>query len=213
MFRMANETHPANPEPMYQNLKARGGNQAVLFRDFVTKARFEQYLAENGGPIRELQGEIGLPVPEIPFQVDWNGWIPTNFRRVPVNVIPQHLRVAGAVVGVKDPGLFVATVRKNRLEQYFLVFSKNRPMHYQIHNPILDYPHDWQGMDEAEIDQEALPLWRRQNGATVLIRNPVTYRVRVHSIDGDTATLDFRGEPIPRARWEAVLPDDQYWTA
>lgn len=215
MFRLANELQPGNPEPIYQQLKMGGGNRALLYAQYCTKARFEQYLIENGSPIKELQGAAGVMPPVIPFQADWNGWIPNHFKRVPLAALPAHLRAPDAIVGVQDPNPFVATVEtRGNLHgqiQYHLVFSRNRPAHHQIHNPIIDYPHAWMGTDSAVIQPDILPPWRRHYGATVLIRDPAIYRVRVHAVDGDIAILDFRGDPIPRARWEAVLNDDEYW--
>lgn len=215
MFRLANALQPANPEPVYQNLKVGGGNRALLFQHYCTRARFEQFLIENGHPIKELQAADGAPPPLVPFQADWNGWIPNHFKRVPLAAIPAQLRVVDAIVGVQDPNPFIATVerRGNALRGYenFLVFSRNRPGHHQMHHPIIDYPHPWMAMDRANIDFDILPHDRRYHGAIVLIHDPAIYRVRVHAVDGDGITLDFRGDPIPRATWEAVLGDD-YWT-
>lgn len=188
-------------------------NTQNFYQNYCTKDHFAEYLAENHHPLKDLVVVDG-GVPLIPEQPEWEGKIPHGFKVVPNHLIPQGHREVGRVVGVRDPRLYLATVQRDRRPgfdySYKLVFSKARPAGWQRHLPIIPFEVHWNGLNDAEITPDILPADRRNTGSQVLIRDPAIYQVKVHALEVGSVTLDFRGEPISRERWEAILTED-YW--
>jgi len=190
-------------------------HQTILYERYCTKDNFVQYLQENGQPVKEKQPvPAGQAIPPIiPQQDDWRQALPVGIKKVPLNLIPVAQRVVGAVMGVQDPSSYLATVVKNRQNEYFLEFGGEKAERRHNNHPlILHYQVLWKGKDREPINVIALPLSRRNHADRVRLKDPAIYQVKVHGIEGDTALIDFRGVPVGRPAWEAALPDDEYWT-
>ena len=178
-----------------------------LHSKLYSRSEFAKYLAENNHPVRErnpvsvwnlMRLLKGTHI--IPEQQDWNGAIPEGVKKVPAGLVPPHLRKVGAVLGVKDPSVYVVTVL-DPLEG-LVAFSETKADRIPP-NRIISYGKAWKGTDLKKYIDLPHGFWRVGNELGVM--DPELYQVKVHRVTDREVHIDFRGEPISRARMDRCL--------
>lgn len=196
------------------NMGAGNENMQRFYQQYCTKEHFTTYLQENYQPIRVRSiNPVGQPIEIIPQQNDWRGDLPQSVKKVPIAMIPPNLRQVGAVLGVRDPNRYEVQIgRINHNTGRAILYLTERKVNENglFSPPLIVMQEGWKGQDRKEVDLNLIPLNRRYVNGKVLLSNPSIELVKVFAIDGDTATIDFRGDPINQPRWERVL-DDTYW--
>ncbi len=180
-------------------------NTRLFFGQYNTLDQFAQYLEENGQPIREKIAQLpDQPVHIIPQQTDWGWRLPKGVKKVPIDLIPQDQRHVGVILAVRDPSLYEATVLRIQGQIARVEFSERETL-----QPEMQCQHPWRGTEKRkEIAFGLLPKNRRYVGALVGVKDPNLYQVKIFEVGEHHAVIDFRGEPVPKARWEKLLADN-----